>query len=123
MAGFRNLFQIRESSITAVVVLPIAMVNVAHSNPMLDTLVNSYADHLAGYENGYLVWKDGTRMTVSDDRHDKTFEELLEAPDILDQFAIRYPVGKPTTGIVKRVRLPSASVPYPGCPIGAEAPF
>jgi hypothetical protein len=98
LAGFeRNLHQVCESSIVAVVVLAIAMVKAAHSNPMLDTLVSSYPDQLAGYENGYLLWKDGTRMPVSDERREKTFEELLKAPDILDQFAIRYPLGTPTT--------------------------
>jgi D-alanyl-D-alanine carboxypeptidase len=98
LAGFeRNLHQVREGSIIAVVVLAIAMVKVAHSNPMLDTLISSYPDQLAGYENGYLLWKDGTRMPVSDERREKTFEELLKAPDILDQFAIRYPLGTPAT--------------------------
>jgi hypothetical protein len=38
LAGFeRNLHQVREGSIVAVVVLAIAMVKAAHSNPMLDT--------------------------------------------------------------------------------------
>src|SRR5262245_38492889 len=33
------------------------------------------------------------------------------------------PFSERCMGIVKRVKLPSTSVQYPGCPIGAEAPF
>ena len=140
----KELLSMTPSLIVAVVVMGAAMVSAAHSDPMLDTLVSSYPDHLAGYENGYLLWKDGTRMAVSDDRREKTFEQLLDAPDILDQFAIRYPLGTPTavpgvdqspvesetkpsfercTGIVKRVRLRANSARYRGCPIAAEASF
>src|SRR5207237_5384887 len=39
------------------------------------------------------VWKDGTRMPIADGRADKTFQHLLERPDIKDQFAFRYPLG------------------------------
>jgi hypothetical protein len=82
--------------IIAVIILGTGMATAAYSDPLLDTLVTSYPDQLSGYENGYLVWKDGTRMVVSDDRRGKTFEQLLDAPDILDQFTIRYPLGTPT---------------------------
>src|SRR5215468_2155481 len=63
------------------------------ADPRLDALVAAYADHLTRYDNGSLVWSDGTRMPVSDGRTVKIFLDLLNAPDILDQFAIPYPVG------------------------------
>ena len=63
------------------------------ADPALDALVAAYPDHLAGYDEKHLVWKDGTRMAISDGRTGKSFDELLASPDIKDQFAIPYPLG------------------------------
>ncbi len=63
------------------------------SDPISDTLVASYPDFLAGHDENHLVFKDGTRLQISDGKTAKTFEQLLEAPDIKDQFAIPYPLG------------------------------
>jgi D-alanyl-D-alanine carboxypeptidase len=57
----------------------------------MDALVKAYPTHLAGYDQKDIIWRDGTRMPISDGRQ-KTFEQLLEAPDIKDQFAIPYPL-------------------------------
>jgi hypothetical protein len=65
----------------------------AGADPALDALVAAYPDHLAGYEGNRLIWKDGTEMPISDGRTDKSFEELLNEPDIDDQFSIPYPLG------------------------------
>ena len=65
----------------------------AHADPALDALVAAYPDFLAGYDEKDLIWKDGSRMAVSDGSTDKTFDELLNDPDIKDQFAIPYPLG------------------------------
>jgi hypothetical protein len=65
----------------------------ARADPALDALVASYPDHLARYEGNELIWKDGTRMPISDGRTDKTFDQLLDEPDIDDQFAFPYPLG------------------------------
>ncbi|MBI4273370.1 MAG: M15 family metallopeptidase [Rhizobiales bacterium] len=65
----------------------------ARADPALDALVAAYPDHLAGYEDNMLIWKDGTRMPISDDRQNKSFDELLNSPDIKDQFSIPYPLG------------------------------
>jgi hypothetical protein len=62
-------------------------------NDALDALVASYPDHLAAHEGNDLVWKDGSRMPIADGRADKSFQQLLERPDIKDQFAFRYPLG------------------------------
>jgi len=67
---------------------------VAQADPALDALVAAYPDHLASHDGTTLVWKDGTRMKVSDGRT-KTFEQMLDDPDIDDQFAIPYPLGEP----------------------------
>ena len=59
----------------------------------LDALVAAYPDHLESHNGHEVVWRDGTRMPVSDGRTDKTFDELLNAPDIDDMFAFPYPAG------------------------------
>jgi len=65
----------------------------ASADPALDALVAAYPDFLAGYDEKDLIWKDGGRMPLSDGRPDKTFDELLDNPDIKDQLAIPYPLG------------------------------
>ena len=62
-------------------------------DPMLDALVSAYPDYLVGYDGKDLMFKDGTRHEISDGKKAKSFEQLLEAPDIKDQFAIPYPLG------------------------------
>src|SRR5207344_1478195 len=65
----------------------------ARADPALGALVAAYPDHLARYEGNDLIWKDGTRMPISDGRSHKTFDQLLDTPDIKDQFAFPYPLG------------------------------
>lgn len=61
----------------------------------LDALVRAYPDFLASHDGKVLVWKDGTRMPVSDGRSDKSFEERLAHASILDQLSIPYVKGPP----------------------------
>jgi D-alanyl-D-alanine carboxypeptidase len=61
--------------------------------PALDALVRAYPDFLVSHDGGVLIWKDGTRMSVSDGRSDKNFEEKLRNPSILDQLSIPYIKG------------------------------
>jgi D-alanyl-D-alanine carboxypeptidase len=56
-------------------------------------LVRSYSDWIAGRDGNLLVMKDGKRFQISDGKTTKTFDELLEHPDIDDMFYARYPVG------------------------------
>lgn len=65
----------------------------ARADAALDALVAAYPDHLAGYDAQDLIWKDGTRMPISDGHADKSFQDLLDYPDIKDQFAFAYPLG------------------------------
>jgi hypothetical protein len=74
----------------ALLLLPFAAT--AHADPAIDALVASYPDALSGSEGNDLIWKDGTRMPISDGRT-RTFDQKLESPDIKDQFAIPYPLG------------------------------
>jgi hypothetical protein len=64
----------------------------AHADPAFDALVAAYPDFLAGYDDKDLIWKDGTRMALSDGIAGKSFDELLNNPDIKDQFTFPYPL-------------------------------
>jgi hypothetical protein len=72
----------------------------------LDALVAAYPDHLASADATHLVWRDGTRMPLSDGRT-KTPEEALDDPDLDDQFRYAYPLGplaRPPTDDPGRIR-------------------
>jgi hypothetical protein len=59
----------------------------------LDALVRAYPERLAGYDANDLIWRDGTRMPLSDGRPGKSVEEMLRRGSILDQVLLPYPVG------------------------------
>jgi hypothetical protein len=61
----------------------------------VDDLVHAYPDALAGFDGTNLIWRDGTRMPVSDGRPDKGMEEQLRNGSILDQLRLSYPAGAP----------------------------
>jgi D-alanyl-D-alanine carboxypeptidase-like protein len=60
----------------------------------LDNLVRAYPDALATHNGKVLIWKDGTRMPVSDDRPDKSFDDKLRHASILDQLSLPYVKGR-----------------------------
>ena len=77
---------------SAVAAWPLA----AHAqHPAIDALVRAYPDFLDSHDGKALIWKDGTRMPLSDGRDDKSFEEKLRKPSILDQLSIPYVSGPP----------------------------
>jgi hypothetical protein len=59
----------------------------------LDALVAAYPDQLAGHDGTDLVWRDGTRMAISDDMPSKSPEALILRGSILDQVNLVYPRG------------------------------
>jgi hypothetical protein len=59
----------------------------------LDALVRAYPDALAGYDSADLLWRDGTRMPLSDGRPAKSFAEMLRQGSLLDQLRLPYPAG------------------------------
>jgi len=63
-------------------------------NEYLARLASSYPDKIDSYDNEFLVLKNGMKFRISDGRTDKTFNELLERPDIDDMFYARYPAGE-----------------------------
>ena len=72
--------------------LTLALAAPAAANPAIDALVAAYPDHLAGHDGKVLIWKDGTRMPITDGRQ-RTFQQMLDDPDLLSQFTIPYPLG------------------------------
>lgn len=62
-------------------------------NAYLERLVSSYSNTISGYDNEFLFLKNGIEFRISDNRTDKTFQELLEQPDIDDMFYAQYPMG------------------------------
>jgi hypothetical protein len=65
----------------------------AGDSAALDALVRAYPEQLAGYDATYLIWRDGTRMPLSEGHPDKSFEEMLRHGSILDQIRQSYPAG------------------------------
>jgi D-alanyl-D-alanine carboxypeptidase len=63
----------------------------------VEALLRAYPDFLAGVDGKALIWKDGTRMPLSDGRDDKSFEEKLRSPSILDQLSLAYVKGRPVS--------------------------
>ena len=64
----------------------------------LDALVRAYPDQLVGYDSVDLIWRDGTRMPLSDGRPVKSLAEALRHGSLLDQLRLPYAAG--TTGAV-----------------------
>ena len=60
-------------------------------------LLSAYPDFLDKIEGNTLVWKDGSQMTIDDGRGEKSFEALLDAPDVKDMFVMTYPMGESGT--------------------------
>ncbi len=56
-------------------------------------LMRSYPDFIVGYDNNYILFKDGTKL-LFDDHKEKYTLELLTNPDINDQFYYPYPAGE-----------------------------
>ena len=52
-------------------------------------LTKVYPDFVKGYENGYLLMTDGTKMQYDDGRQ-KSFEQKLDDADPEDMFAFKY---------------------------------
>jgi hypothetical protein len=63
----------------------------------LQALVRAYPDALARIEGADLVWRDGTRMAITDGRPGKSLQEMLRSGSILDQISMVYPGGTAVT--------------------------
>lgn len=59
-------------------------------------LMKAYPDFIKGFQNGHLIFTDGTKMLYDDGRK-KQFEEMLDDSDPEDMFFMKYklPTGNP----------------------------
>jgi hypothetical protein len=76
------------------------MVVAAGEPAAVDALVRAYPDWLAGYNSTDLIWRDGTRMPLSDGRPAKSFAEMLRHASLFDQLRLPYPTGMMATAPV-----------------------
>jgi hypothetical protein len=79
----------------AILAISVLIAPAARSETAVNALVTAYPQFLVGSDDNNLIWRDGTRMPLKDGVANKTFEQLLEHPDIEDQFAFPYPLGGP----------------------------
>lgn len=56
-------------------------------------LMATYPDFVKGYENNYLILRDGSKLLYDDGNTNKTYSQLLNNPDIEDQFRFAYKKG------------------------------
>ena len=85
-------------AILAAAVAPVCAQNAYGAAPAyiaqrLAALVRAYPDFIASVDGEVLVLRNGTKLKISDGRTDKSFDELLEKPDIDDMFYAAYPAG------------------------------
>jgi hypothetical protein len=59
----------------------------------VEKLLSAYPAQIIGFENNFIVFRDGSRL-LFDDEKQKSTEELLKNPDVQDMFAYSYPKGK-----------------------------
>jgi hypothetical protein len=88
----------RLALLAALTALPGAVIPA--EQPALDVLVRAYPDFLIGYDATDLMWRDGTRMPLSEGRPTQDFADMLRRGSILDQMRLPYPAGPLTVGIV-----------------------
>lgn len=61
----------------------------------IKTLLAVYPDHLIRATKNTIIWKDGTSMPFDDGIANKSFNDLLDHPDLEDQVSgIPYPLGR-----------------------------
>ncbi len=81
------------SAFLAIALVGQAGLGAAGEPAALDALVRAYPDQLAGYDSTDLIWRDGTRMPLSDGRPAKSFAEMLRHGSLLDQIRLPYSAG------------------------------
>ncbi len=67
----------------------------AHANNLL-RLQKAYPEHIQTVAEDYIIWTDGTMMPARDDAPNKTQQEKLDSPSLLDQVdQVLYSLGIP----------------------------
>jgi hypothetical protein len=61
--------------------------------PSAKKLIKCYPGFVAGFAGNYLLFKDRSKLLWDDGVKNKSFEQLLNNPDLNDMFIQKYPVG------------------------------
>jgi len=72
--------------------LILTTVHPANAGSIIDALVTTYPEHIAGRDGNILIWRDGTRSVIHDGLK-KTHQTKLKQADIEDMMSQPYPVG------------------------------
>ncbi|MDI3319527.1 M15 family metallopeptidase [Pinibacter soli] len=64
-------------------------------------LMSAYPDFVRGYENNYIIFNDNSKMLYDDGIANKSYVQLLNNPDIEDQFKYEYKKGNIPSAITK----------------------
>jgi len=75
-------------------------------------LVRAYPDYLKSCRGNTLIWKDGTKMPYDDGKRGKSFDELLNRPDLEDMFHYAYPKGTEGYGKTPRKNFDPGRIRY-----------
>ena len=60
-----------------------------------ERLLTAYPGFLARRDGNLLIWRDGSQMPIDDGIAAKSADQMLNAPDLKDQFAAPYLPGRP----------------------------
>jgi hypothetical protein len=92
--------RVRGLALAAVLLAGFGGAAAAGDSAVLEALVRAYPEQLAGYDAADLIWRDGTRMPLSDGQPQKSFDEMLRRGSILDQISLPYPAGVGAAALV-----------------------
>jgi hypothetical protein len=60
-------------------------------------LINAYPDFVAGFASNHVIFKNGTKVIWDDGIKNKSFQQILQNPDLKDMFSQKYITGKLAT--------------------------
>jgi hypothetical protein len=62
-----------------------------NQNKKINNLIHAYPEFLREYKDNNIIWYDGTKMEYNDLIENKSFNELLNNPDLEEQMKMDYP--------------------------------
>ena len=74
-------------------------------------LVRAYPNFLSSCRGNTLIWRDGTKMRYDDGRK-KSYQEMLDHPDLEDTFHYHYPKGARGYGNIPRKNFDPGRIRY-----------
>lgn len=89
----------QQAGINIIIIIMLASIgNTAYATDLRDLtrLKQAYPEHIQSVSQHTLIWLDGTRMLIGDGITNKTTQEKLDSPSLLDQMSdVHYRAGIP----------------------------